>query len=332
MSEVLRPTGTPSRSHFDYLIARIDAEAPCSEPFAHLYIEDFLHPDDFAEITSAPEISIPAAADDEDLFETLYDHGYQMIRFPGCIVDVDEYISWHSDRASDQRTSSTSEGFGVTLRLTTPRTAIISELDDFLQGARFNQCIADKFNIDLSTCTVDGGIQKYLDGYEISPHPDIRTKALTFMVNINPHDASEAYEHHTQYMQFKPGYRYVSEFWEGRPDVQRHWVPWDWCDVVTEQRKNNSIVVFSPSNTSLHCVRADYDHLGSQRTQLYGNLWYEPASPLLDIKWEQLDIGGENGSEPSSQPSVSKAATSGRYDIAQRRASYHDTVAPLASD
>ena len=44
----------------------------------------------------------------------------------------------------------------------------------------------EKFGIEYQNCNIDGGIQKYLDGYELSPHPDIRLKAATFMVNINP--------------------------------------------------------------------------------------------------------------------------------------------------
>ena len=38
-----------------------------------------------------------------------------------------------------------------------------------------------KFNINTDSYRSDIGIQKFLDGYEISPHPDIRSKAITFM-------------------------------------------------------------------------------------------------------------------------------------------------------
>ena len=72
-------------------------------------------------------------------------------------------------------------------------------VQEFISGVAFNETIANKFNIKLEECKFDGGIQKYLDGYEISPHPDIRSKAATFMININPNKESERMNHHTHY-------------------------------------------------------------------------------------------------------------------------------------
>ena len=88
-------------------------------------------------------------------------------------------------------------------------------------------------------------------------------------------EESEKLDHHTHYMKFKKAYSYIEEFWEGNPDVDRAWVPWDWATTVKQQFKNNSIVLFSPSNSTLHSVKANYDHLITQRTQLYGNLWFK---------------------------------------------------------
>ncbi len=45
-------------------------------------------------------------------------------------------------------------------------------------GAAFRHCLAEKFRINEHTVFYDAGIQKYLDGYEISPHTDIRKKLL----------------------------------------------------------------------------------------------------------------------------------------------------------
>ena len=144
-----------------------------------------------------------------------------------------------------------------------PKTEVLIALNNFLASKKFNTAIAQKFNINIDNCDIDGGIQKYLDGYEISPHPDIRRKAATFMVNINPHKASERYNHHTHYLKLKTEYNYVKEFWETSSKAERHWVPWDWCDTSFMQTKNNSIVLFSPSNDTMHGVKAVYDHLVS---------------------------------------------------------------------
>jgi len=171
-----------------------------------------------------------------------------------------------------------------------PKTEVLIALNNFLASKKFNAAIAQKFNINIDNCDIDGGIQKYLDGYEISPHPDIRRKAATFMVNINPHKASERYNHHTHYLKLKTEYNYVKEFWETSSKAERHWVPWDWCDTSFMQTKNNSIVLFSPSNDTMHGVKAVYDHLSTQRTQLYGNLWYLENKKLLGPSWEQLAV------------------------------------------
>lgn len=275
---------------FDYLAEKI-ANAPfATEPFKHIYITDFLEPQDFAAIVGSPEIDLPKVEDDDALFDTLYANGYKMIEFPGCITDRQDYIDWHKTGRTKRYYSSACEGFGVTLRLFEPTTPVLKDLIEFLSSKRFNRALADKFGLDFSNCNADNGIQKYLDGYEISPHPDIRRKAATFMVNINPHAGSETLDHHTHYMQLKPEYRRVREFWDKHSDTERCWVPWDWCETVKTQPENNSIVLFAPENDTMHAVRAHYDHLSGQRTQLYGNLWHKDVGDLPPHDWELFEL------------------------------------------
>ena len=150
------------------------------------------------------------------------------------------------------------------------------------------------------------GIQKYLDGYEISPHPDIRKKAATYMVNINPSNESESFNHHTHYLKLKPKYNYVKEFWKGNKDAERLWVPWDWCTTEFLQSKNNSIVIFSPSDETMHGVKADYEHLSTQRTQLYGNLWYLNKETVYAPKWEQFVFNNSENNKNQNESNLSK--------------------------
>ena len=276
-------------SRFSYLVDKINESLYANEPFKHVYIENFFTNDDFREIITSNEISIPKASSDQELIKELREKGYKTIIFPGCITDVTQYIKWHSSKTKTTRTHSACEGFGMVMRLFEKRSNILIELEEFLLSEEFNRAIAKKFNIPFADCKIDGGIQKYLDGYEISPHPDVRKKAATYMVNINPSDVSEASEHHTHYLKFKPSKNYISKFWESNPDYERDWVPWNWCETFKKQNKNNSIVIFSPSNDTLHAVKANYNHLVTQRTQLYGNLWYL-KSEVVPLKWEQLQI------------------------------------------
>ncbi|MWV26535.1 hypothetical protein [Aurantiacibacter rhizosphaerae] len=277
-------------SRFDYLIEKISKADFLDHPFRHVYITDFLLEEDFKAITKSPEINVEPVSSDGELFEVLQQKGYKPIQFPGCITNKQEYMDWHRSRKSQRYVHSACEGFGMTLRLYNPSTPILEELISFLSSDAFNRALAEKFDLDFENCKVDNGIQKYLDGYEISPHPDIRRKAATFMVNINPHADSEERDHHTHYLQLKDEHSHVRKFWDANLEKERCWVPWDWCDVVKTQPENNSIVLFAPGNDTMHAVRARYDHLDGQRTQLYGNLWHSDVGDLPPHDWELFEL------------------------------------------
>tara|TARA_B100001248_G_scaffold260867_1_gene250293 strand:- start:961 stop:1947 length:987 start_codon:yes stop_codon:yes gene_type:complete len=279
-------------SHFDYLIDKVEEANFSNSPFEHVYIENFLKQDDFDEIISSPEISLNKADNDGDLFEKLFSSGYKIVPFPGCITNKEDYLNWRQNKENSSKTNihSACESFGMVLRLNKPDTTIIKSLKDFINSKDFNSALAKKFNIEFESCSQDSGIQKYLDGYEISPHPDLRKKALTYMVNINPADNSESIDYHTHYLKLNESRKYVTKIWEGNPDYERCWIPWDWCSTDLRQTQNNSIVIFSPHSDSYHGVKAKYNHLITQRTQLYGNLWYSEAKEHFKINWESLDF------------------------------------------
>jgi len=287
---------------FNYLIEKI-LNAPTKEhPFPHIYIENFFDHDDFQKIISTESIHTEPFNNDQEMFDSLFEMGYKIIDFPGCITSTKEYISWHKQKEPSTKTNTSCEGFGLTLRLINPQSELLLALKSFIESEKFITALASRFNINLDQVDPDNGIQKYLDGYEISPHPDVRKKALTYMVNINPHNDSEELFHHTQYLQFKKQYEYITQFWNGNPDVERCWVPWDWCESIFTQNKNNSFLMFSPSSSSMHAVKANYNHLKGQRTQLYGNLWYKNINTLDKLEWESLVIGKNQTKDFLSRP------------------------------
>lgn len=284
--------------NLSYVIEKIKNAEFSNSPFKHIEVSNIFEDDDFEAIIQSSEITTNVAQDDEMLFHELFSHNYKIIDFPGCVVNYKEYIKWHADKKKSQKTSTACEGYGVVMRLKSPESRVISILQKFLNSDEFINCIAEKFNINTADCNYDAGIQKYLDGYEISPHPDIRKKALTFMVNINPSPNSSNEEHHTSYLQFKPERMYIQEFWNGNKEFDRCWVPWEWCKVTKQQRDNNSIVIFVPSNDTIHAVKANYNHLSYQRTQLYGNLWFKESFTEVTPRWEDFVIN------PSGRKSI----------------------------
>jgi len=281
---------------FDYLLDKIrDAEMD-DVPFRHVEITEFLDKDHFEAIVGDRQIAFDRAADAAELLDNLSAHGYEIIRFPGAITSRRQYLAWlagakdESAHAAATITQShiTTEGFGAVYRLARYEGPMLKELNDFFLSDRLKNLLIDKFAIKAAVHT-DAGIQKYLQGYEISPHPDIRSKALTWMLNLNPSDDSEQLNFHTHYLRLKDQWRFVSEFWRYNQDIERCWLPWDWCETVRQQTRNNSIVFFSPSDDTVHAVKADYDHLLTQRTQAYGNLWYE-STKLKNLEYSAFDL------------------------------------------
>lgn len=275
-------------AEFDYLITKLRETEFKNTPFKHLIIENFLSEDHFGEIISSPEVARPHAADTSQLIEDLYDAGYQVQSFPGCVTSVRDYLRQY-DSGFEGVDSTLSEGFGLTLRLQKFSTPTLARLMDFLNTPVFKQALEDKFGVSGDSY-VETAVQKYLQGYEISPHPDIRKKSLTYMLNINSSKASEKADIHTRLMKLKPQWQYIYDFWRYNPDIDRCWVPWDWCEVQSQTTKNNSIVLFAPSDDTLHAVKLNYNHLEFQRTQVYGNVWYHQTPATRNLEHRDLDL------------------------------------------
>lgn len=292
-----------SKYNFEYLGEKVRNSTFAEFPFRHIYIEDFFKPSHFEEIIGSAEVASPNCSSDEELIDSLTRRGFSPIVFPGTTTDVEAYLKSRKDSSELDKTG-LCEGVGVVLRQKIFKTDIISSLTKYLFGEDFSRVMAEKFDIDLADCSIEGGIQKYLDGYEISPHPDIRSKATTFMVNINPSIESEKLDHHTHYGVLKDEYSYLYEFWENNQSIERCWVPWDWTSTVKQQSKNNSIVIFAPNSRTIHAVKANYDHLVTQRTQLYGNLWYKNPPKLTGANWRSVDLKGQI--EDAKKPEQSK--------------------------
>jgi hypothetical protein len=263
--------------NFERILSNISAAEFSNEPFRHIYIENFFEAEDFENIVSAPEIRLEKFNCDDELIAELYRHNYKEIPFPGTTTDVQTYLDWHKTRNRQAGINkATCEGFGITFRLTKSESgSILSKCSEFFTSDRFWDTLKRKFALERFDVRHDFGLQKYLDGYEISPHPDIRQKALTFMININPSPNSENLDFHTHYMRFTPERDYIREGWRSNKQKDREWIEWSWAQTIKKQTRNNSIVIFAPSDDTLHAVRASYNHLLTQRTQFYGNLWHK---------------------------------------------------------
>ena len=308
---------------FSYILDKIKNSEFSCEPFRHIEINNLFKDDDFNKIIKSPEIAMKEASSDDELIDILLSSGFDIINFFGGTTDKNAYIEWHKnkdkktfvnlflknredlycpegtlDRLSFLDVSNDDSGkvlpiltmnsVGMVFRLLREKSEEIKYLKDFISSDDWINCLADKFKVDMHDTTYDCGIQKYLDGYAMTPHPDLRHKSLTFLMNINPNPLSEWEEHHTQYHKFKSQWEYVKDIWDENPKLDRCWVPWDWCEKVKEQKSNNSIVIYMPDRDTLHSVKTNYNHLEYQRTQFYGNILHKETPATSRLEWQDL--------------------------------------------
>jgi hypothetical protein len=276
---------------FDYISKKIEEAEFVHTPFKHIYIPDVFNDEHFNEIVRSKEINLNDFTTTEELIEKLKETGYKAITFPGTTTNEKEYLKWY--KSKDRKThgnANTCEGVGITYRLKKIENDFLNQVNDFFQSSSMHNLLCRKFELSSPDQRIEGGIQKYLDGYEISPHPDIRKKSLTWMINVNPMMNAEHLSINTQYMRFKKEFEYIIPYWKYNSNVERCWVPWEWTEIVTTQSKNNSMVIFAPDCDTLHAVKLDYNHLNGQRTQIYGNLWAKEVEESASSWWDDLVI------------------------------------------
>ncbi len=278
-----RATPADAVAKFSYLLDRIEGAEILSEPFEHVEIKNFLRPEHLDVILNDDQVHFPPVPDVAALLSELEKRDYEIKRFPGCTEDINEYLEM-LEGAAGSAALKTTEGRGVTFRISKYRTPLIHQLVTFLNGNEYRDAMMNKFGKSGNTRILTE-VQKNLTKYEISPHPDIRHKAMTYLLNINRDDGISDYGIHTHLLKFKEEKQHIYKFWDDNPELERCWVPWEWCDSEKTISDNNTLVLFPPNNHTLHAVKLEYPHLEFQRTQIYGNLWYtdttraEPGCP-----------------------------------------------------
>lgn len=258
-------------------------------PFKHVVIEDLLSEEHLDMILNDSQIHFDEVENTEELIETLFRKNYAVQTFPGCITDPVEYIQRYNnnDFPIGKGKDLPIEAFGITFRLTQYNNPLIKELVEYMNGVEFKDALVRKFDLKFETSIVTA-IQKNLSHYEISPHPDVREKGLTYLLNINKDSSIDDEPVHTHLLKFKKEWEFIYDYWKTNLSENRCWVPWDWCDTAKITNKNNSIVIFSPDIDTLHGVKLNYDHTKFQRTQLYGNLM-GIGKVVPQMNWRKLE-------------------------------------------
>lgn len=250
-------------NRFNYILEKIKNAEIVAYPYMHIEISDLLNEEDLELILKDKQVHFPKVSSIDSLYDTLIKNKYSALSGAG----VTESFSEYKDMLENDKGI-----LGMGFHLVEPESLIIKELVSFFRSNLFHECLRAKFSLTRKT-RLYSDLRKYLSRYQISPHPDVRVKAATFLLNINAPEAS-SYDIHTKMMVFKDEYKYKYEEWQQNKSKEREWVPWEWCREHKSISRNNSIIIFSPNDFTLHAVKLDYPHLEFQRTQIYGNLWY----------------------------------------------------------
>jgi hypothetical protein len=264
-------------NNFNYIIEKVKKATFIKDPYPHLYIKDFISEEHLDIILRDTQIHFKEVFTDDELYNELIKQDYKIQQFPGCANTWITYKKILQDKAYIEN-SDLVESMGITFRLDYQdiKSDIIKELVEFMNGDNFHQTLKDKFGL-IDKTNIISAIQKNLNRYEISPHPDIRSKALTYLLNINKDKSIEFEDVHTHILEFKKKDDSLIKYWVENPDKERQWTSWDRCNTVKICSKNNTMLMFAPQSNppTLHGVKLNYDHKRFQRTQIYGNLLYD---------------------------------------------------------
>ena len=89
-----------------------------------------------------------------------------------------------------------------------------------MNGTEFKNALETKFNIS-NPMRIITAIQKNLSHYEISPHPDVREKGLTYLLNINKDSSIENQPVHTHLLSFKDEWKSIPKYWKNNLQKNR---------------------------------------------------------------------------------------------------------------
>ena len=277
-------------NEFYYLIDKIKETPFIQKPFEHIEIKNFLNQKHLNMILNEKQIHFDNKKNQDDLYKTLINKKWDILHFPGCTTSWENYKKYlKGGKISNYLKKNPIENVGITFRLNEYQNLNIKKLIEFMNGVEFHNVLKKKFKLNDATSIISA-IQKNLTGYEISPHPDKRSKALTYLLNINYDPKIEKMNCHTHLLEFKPKYKKIEKYWKDHPDTERCWVPWDWCTSKKTTNENNSFLIITPQSepASLHAILLDYDHLKFQRTQIYGNLMYKSNKKYIDSFYKDL--------------------------------------------
>lgn len=232
----------------DYILKKIEDAEIILKPFPHIIISNFLEDGDLIDVLNNIDI--------DNLNEI--EKKYKKVHYPGAKLSKEELTKRPT-------------GTGLVYALKEDYHKGNIKLNQILDSEEFKQALFKKLNIPKN---IDGWnvyqINKDLNGYEISPHPDITGKVITYQLNLSNTDALDNYDLGTRFHSIKPEFlKDIKQLSKKKP---RPWGKWNWFDKGKSiPYKQNTFMAFAPSDISYHSVKLEnYPQEKYQRTMLRG--------------------------------------------------------------
>lgn len=265
-----------SSSKFDYLLQKIRNAPIRLEPYPHIIIPNFFNQDDYNALLSSQlamvkpdgktsQLTLPQVSNRDELRIELDRHGWQPISYPGAI-----------EGATGDDLLSRPTGSGLVYKLTNKQadgpTGIRTLLHKFLVGkdSQVADTLLSKFGKEPGSGWNVYEYNKDLNGYEISPHPDVSGKLITYQVNLAEDDRLAEYNLATRLLSIKPEHQ--ADIDRLAAERERPWGLWKWFnEVATVPFVGNTFFAFAPADNTYHAVKLEeYPETEQQRTMIRG--------------------------------------------------------------
>ena len=232
----------------NYILKKIEDAEIILKPFPHIIISNFLEDGDLIDVLNNIDI--------DNL--NVIDKKYKLVQYPGA-------------KSTTEELTKRPTGVGLVYALKEEYSKNNIKLNTILDSDEFKQALFEKFKIPTN---IDGWnvyqINKDLNGYEISPHPDITGKVITYQLNLSNTNILDNYDLGTKFHTIKPEFlKNIKKLSTKQP---RPWGKWDWFDKGKSiPYKQNTFMAFAPSDISYHSVKLEnYPQEKYQRTMLRG--------------------------------------------------------------
>ncbi len=257
-------------SEFQYLLDKINNAKIVKYPFEHIYIENFFNKKHLDIILKNKDIHFDECENLNELLEKL-NKNYKIVSNPGCVTNIYNYIKQINNYVGN--TNKTINSSGIAFQYN-ERDENIKNIMEFIRNKNFKESLLNVFNIkniDYDSNS-PGRLTKQLSGYQISPHPDVKETLVSILININKDDSINKYDVHTKLHILKDEFKYIYDYWNNHPEINRNWLPWEYTTPVFNNNKNNTLIAWSPNSHTLHSIKCFYNHLKFQRTVIYSDI------------------------------------------------------------